>query len=304
MPVSPAPALILGADFIDTGLSANDRITNDTSFSLDVIGMPASGSASYQFSVDYGSTWADTTANQFNLADGDYQFRSLVSYGYELGFSGDFSLANWAMSIGGDGSITANADTVSLLGADTGDYLDHCVDLTISSSLEYTATFRWEYSTDDYLPYFDSFGYLINDTYYQLTENFGSTNQSGFVSVLLAAGDVFGFRQDSIDSGYGRATAIISDFETIYSSIYANVQYVTIDTTAPDAPDLSLASDTGVSSTDGITNNGTLNVDDLEVGAGFQYSTNGGGSWSIGAGSSLLIGQRQLRCRQHPGEPD
>jgi hypothetical protein len=100
MLVSPTPALILGADFIDTGFSANDQITNDTSFSLDVIGTPASGSASYQFSVDYGSTWANTTANQSNLADGDYQFRSLIAYGYEFGFSGDFALANWAMSIG------------------------------------------------------------------------------------------------------------------------------------------------------------------------------------------------------------
>jgi hypothetical protein len=289
MPVSPTPALILGADFIDIGFSANDRITNDTSFSLDVIGTPASGSASYQFSVDYGSTWANTTASQFDLADGVYQFRSQVTYGYELGFLGDFSLANWTMSIGGDGSITANADTVSLLGADTGDYVDYCVDLTISSSLEYAATFRWEYSTDDFLPYFDSFGYLINGNYYQLTENFGSTNQSGFVSVLLAAGDVFGFRQDSIDSGYGRATTIVSDFITIYSSIYTNVQHVTIDATAPDAPDLYLASDTGLSGTDGITSNGRLDIVDLEVGASFQYSTNSGGSWSVGTGSSLLL---------------
>jgi hypothetical protein len=67
------------------------------------------------------------------------------------------------------------------------------------------------------------------------------------------------------------------------------VQYFTIDTTAPDAPDLYLAGDTGVSSTDGITNNGTLNIDNLEVGASFQYSTDGGGSWSIGTGSSLLL---------------
>ncbi len=67
------------------------------------------------------------------------------------------------------------------------------------------------------------------------------------------------------------------------------MQYFTIDTTAPDAPDLYLAGGTGVSSTDGIANNGTLNIDNLEVGASFQYSTDGCGSWSIGTGSSLLL---------------
>jgi hypothetical protein len=296
MTVSSIPALIFGVDFVDTGLSANDRITNDNSFSLDVINEPTSSSVDYQFSVDAGSTWVSTTANQANLADGDYQFRSLVTYGYEFGFSGDFALANWAMSIGGDGSISANQDIVTLFGADNGDPVnnnidpaDNSVDLTISSSLEYRATFQWEYSTVDFLPFFDSFGYLINGTFYQLTDDFGSTNQSGYVSLLLAAGDLFGFRQSSVDSTSGRATTIISDFETIYSSIYTNVEYLTIDTTAPEAPELSLASDTGVSSTDGITNNGTLNIDNLEALASFQYSTNGGDGWSIGIESSLLL---------------
>jgi hypothetical protein len=61
---------------------------------------------------------------------------------------------------------------------------------------------------------------------------------------------------------------------------------VTIDTSAA-APSLALAADTGSSSSDGITNNGTVNVTGLETGASWQYSTNGGGSWLAGTGTSF-----------------
>ncbi len=62
-------------------------------------------------------------------------------------------------------------------------------------------------------------------------------------------------------------------------SLAANAALV-IDTMAPTAPSLALASDSGISNSDGITNIGTINVSGLETGASWQYSTNSGGSWS------------------------
>jgi hypothetical protein len=66
-------------------------------------------------------------------------------------------------------------------------------------------------------------------------------------------------------------------------------QAFTVDTTAPTAPTLALASDTGSSNSDGITNNGTINVAGLEAGASWQYSTNGGSSWTNGTGTGFSV---------------
>jgi hypothetical protein len=288
MPTATAPVLIFGTDFTDSGSLANDGITNDNSFSLGVIDERTNGSFTYEISTDNGNTWTSTTANQSMLADGNYQFRSLVSYDYVSGFSGDFNQANWTMSAGEDGSINVNSDTVILRGADNGDETPRNVDFTISSSLEFNVSFQWNYSTNDYFSVFDPFGYLVNGSFYQLTTNYGPTEQSGSVSLTLAGGDIFGFRQNSVDSQFGSATAIISNFETLYSSIYTDVESVTIDTTAL-APTLALANDTGVSNSDGIANDNELNVSDLEADSSWEYSVDGGSSWTSGTGSSFLL---------------
>ncbi|MDH4482386.1 MAG: Ig-like domain-containing protein, partial [Rhodoferax sp.] len=52
---------------------------------------------------------------------------------------------------------------------------------------------------------------------------------------------------------------------------------------------LRLAFDTGRPGDDGVTNNGTVNLSGLESGARWFYSTDGGTSWSQGAGKSLTL---------------
>ena len=54
----------------------------------------------------------------------------------------------------------------------------------------------------------------------------------------------------------------------------------TLDTASPTAPTVALTSDTGSSSSDGITSNGTLALGGTEAGAAVEYSTNGGTSWT------------------------
>ena len=53
---------------------------------------------------------------------------------------------------------------------------------------------------------------------------------------------------------------------------------------------LSLATDTGTSATDHITNNGTINVSGLEQNATWEYRVNGG-SWQLGTGSSFTLNE-------------
>ncbi|MFD1960901.1 hypothetical protein ACFSHP_21310 [Novosphingobium panipatense] len=65
-------------------------------------------------------------------------------------------------------------------------------------------------------------------------------------------------------------------------------------------PSGALASDTGVSTTDGITNDATVAVGGLEPGASWQYSTNGGTTWQAGTGTSFELARAltpPARCR-------
>ncbi|MFK0090924.1 beta strand repeat-containing protein, partial [Pseudomonas sp. NPDC090755] len=76
---------------------------------------------------------------------------------------------------------------------------------------------------------------------------------------------------------------------------------VTVDLTAPGAPNLVLATDTGSSNSDKITNVGTVNVSGLEAGATWQYSTNGGSTWTAGSGTSFTLsgdGAKSVVVRQ------
>ncbi|MGZ8270776.1 MAG: retention module-containing protein, partial [Methylophilus sp.] len=54
---------------------------------------------------------------------------------------------------------------------------------------------------------------------------------------------------------------------------------ITLDTTIA-APTIALTTDSGSSNADGITNNGTLNIGNVEPGATVQYSTDGGTTWT------------------------
>lgn len=75
---------------------------------------------------------------------------------------------------------------------------------------------------------------------------------------------------------------------------------VTVDTIAA-IPVLSLANDSGSSNSDRITNSGVVNIIGLETGASWQYSTNNGGTWINGTGTSFTLtgnGTKNVIARQ------
>lgn len=51
----------------------------------------------------------------------------------------------------------------------------------------------------------------------------------------------------------------------------------------------SLVADTGTSASDGVTSDGSIEVEGLEDGATFEFSTNGGVTWSDGAGTGFVL---------------
>ncbi|WP_426455038.1 Ig-like domain-containing protein [Acinetobacter sp. KB005] len=72
------------SDLSDTGVSAADQITQDNSFTLKlaqpvVIGEQAALLDHYEISKDDGKTWQETTADQKDLADGVYQYKTVVT---------------------------------------------------------------------------------------------------------------------------------------------------------------------------------------------------------------------------------
>ncbi|MEP7363538.1 MAG: hypothetical protein ABI972_09810 [Acidobacteriota bacterium] len=69
----------------------------------------------------------------------------------------------------------------------------------------------WRFGTDDDDASYDPFGYYLNGSYFQLTDdNFGA--QSGFQSVGLVAGDVFGFYSNATDNCCGASHTQISGY--------------------------------------------------------------------------------------------
>jgi hypothetical protein len=72
-------------------------------------------------------------------------------------------------------------------------------------------TFDWNYSTADG-PFWDPFGYLLNGSFTQVTNDGGGVFQNGTSTFNVLAGDSFGFRIFTVDNLFGRASVTISNF--------------------------------------------------------------------------------------------
>ena len=129
-------------------------------------------------------------------------------------FTDDYAVSNWMALIEGDGSIdlTGAPNSIVLTSADDGSGQEQNVDFTIAAVGTGLVSFNWSFTTSDWNPYFDPFGYLLNNVFFQLTNDAGPNTQSDFVSFAVITGDVFGFRQASVDSVLGAGVTTISNF--------------------------------------------------------------------------------------------
>ena len=74
----PAAGTLSFANLTDTGSSDTPPVTTDNSFNLALTGPESGASIAYQVSLN-GGAFTNTTASQSGLADGNYQFRALVT---------------------------------------------------------------------------------------------------------------------------------------------------------------------------------------------------------------------------------
>jgi hypothetical protein len=121
----------------------------------------------------------------------------------------------------------------------------------------------------------------------------GPTAASGAVAAGTGAATVSASTVVLAATGIGLAAA--------GSSVSNDAKINPNDTTRPVAPNLVLVSDTGISDTDKITKSGMVRVVGLENGATWAYSTNGGGSWANGTGSTITLtgeGAKSVGVRQ------
>lgn len=130
-------------------------------------------------------------------------------------FTGDYDPSTWTLTNNNaDGYVdTTDAPfSVSITGGDnsSGQFGETLYTNTAVSSGLFS--FDWSYTTQDLdSPFWDPFGFTLNETFTQLTDDQGNDSQSGTFSTTLTAGDVFGFSVQTKDNLVGPATATISD---------------------------------------------------------------------------------------------
>jgi len=128
-------------------------------------------------------------------------------------FSGPYDVSNWTQILNG-GSIDTTGAPASIIEISSNDGAGpDNTDFTIAAVDSGTVTFNWSYTTTDVDgPSYDPFGWLLNGTFTQVTNDGGLINQSGTVTFPVVAGDVFGFRAHATDSALGSASTTISNF--------------------------------------------------------------------------------------------
>ena len=135
-----------------------------------------------------------------------------------------------------------------------------------------------------------------------------ATYASGSNSTMLtfsggtvpATGEGTAISVTSIALNSGTVTGNSSGQSWVSTTVGQSYGGYTVDHTAPLAPSLTLASDTGSSASDGLTSNVTINVGGLESGATWQYQEDGSDSWMMGTASSFTasIGTHSYLVRQ------
>ncbi len=141
-------------------------------------------------------------------------------------FTGVYAPPNWIQTVQPNGSINAFTApaSVSLTSASDESGQNKNTDFTIAAPFTGTVSFTWAYTTTDSLgPEYDPFGYLLNGNFTLLTDNNGANSQSGSTSFSVIAGQIFGFRQNSLDSLGNPATTTITNFNGPVGSGSASV---------------------------------------------------------------------------------
>ena len=123
-----------------------------------------------------------------------------------------------------------------------------------------------------------------------VTATYASGSNSNMLTfsggTVPASGDGTAISVTSMALNSGTVTSNSSGRGWVSTTVGQTYAGYTVDNTAPLAPSLTLASDTGSSASDRLTNNVTIKVGGLESGATWQYQEDNS-AWAAGTGSSF-----------------
>jgi subtilisin-like proprotein convertase family protein len=121
--------------------------------------------------------------------------------------------ASWTGSAPDGGSVSATSTNVTLVSDNDGGTVGQ-VNYSLNSTLPASGyiVFDWNYSSANSSPFWDPFGYVLNGTFFQLSDNGGPLNQSGRVIIPVLSGQTFAFSQRSVDACCGAATTVVTNF--------------------------------------------------------------------------------------------
>jgi hypothetical protein len=131
-----------------------------------------------------------------------------------FGFQDAYDPINWTFTnSNADGFVNTGGApaSISLTGGDNGSNSSGTTNYTTTAAAAGTVTFNWNYSTADG-PFWDPFGYLLNGSFTQVTNNGGGVFQNGTSTFNVLAGDSFGFRIFTRDNFLGPGSVTISNF--------------------------------------------------------------------------------------------
>ncbi len=244
---APQAGELILSDLTDTGVSATDQITQDKNFNLKLEGQESGSRVTYLVSIDDGKTWQETTVAQKDLADGIYQFKAVVT-----DVAGNISETSVQKVVVDTTAPQAGELTLAAL-TDTG----------ISATDQITEDNNFDLKIS---------GQEVNSQItYWISKDEGKTWQETTVA-----------QKDLTDGVYQYKTVITDVAGNTSETI---VQKVVVDTTAPQAGELTLAAlaDTGISATDQITQDKIfdLKISGQEVNSQITYwiSKDDGKTW-------------------------
>jgi len=243
----PEPGTLNFNNFLDSGGATTDQITQDKNFNLKLEGQESGSRVTYLVSTDEGKTWQETTVAQKDLTDGVYLYKAVVT----------------------DRAGNASETAIQKVVVDT--TAPQAGELTLSD-LSDTGVSATDQITQD-----KNFNLKLegqesgSQVTYLVSIDDGKTWQETTVTQKDLADGIYQFK------------AVVTDVAGNISE--TSVQKVVVDTTAPQAGELTLAAltDTGISATDQITedNNFDLKISAQEVNSQIIYwiSKDDGKTW-------------------------
>ena len=300
-----APTIVLASD---TGASDSDRVTSDGAVS---VGATEAG-ARLQYSTNNGATWSDTFTAQAganNVRVRQTDAAGNVSASGSLSFTLDRSAAAPTVSLASDtgtsssDGLTANG-ALSLGGVESGAVVEYSTNGGQSWSTSFnaqaganTVQVRQTDRAGNVSAASAALNFTLDSTaaapQVALAQDTGASSTDGLTNAaaLVVSGTEPGARVEySVDGGQTWSTGFTAQpganaVQVRQTDAAGNVSAAaqlgfTLDTQAPEAPGVALRRDTGTSSTDRITADGSLQVQ-AEDGAKVEFSTDGGSTWSV-----------------------